>query len=158
MTAQSIETAAFFIDSQWELMGATLNRIIPSSGAFPGAGDLGVARYIDRVIGQAAELKRLFVQGMTQIDITSQEQYAQAFTSLSEQQQDGVLRQVESSHRKFFSALVTHAYSGYYSDPVILRLLGLEARPPQPRGHELEPLDLGLLEHVKQRAPLYKPV
>ena len=158
MTIQPPETASCFIAAQWELLVAILNRVIPASGAFPGAGDLGVASYIDRVTGQSAELKRLFVQGLTQTDITSQERYTQPFTSLSDQQQDSILHQIESHRRKFFGALVTHAYSGYYCNRAILRLLGLDVRPPQPRGHELAPLELGLLEHVKQRAPLYKPV
>jgi hypothetical protein len=51
---------------------------------------------------------------------------------------------------------VQHTYSGYYSHPTVIRLLGLEARPPQPRGYHLEPLDFTLLDNVKQRGSLYR--
>jgi hypothetical protein len=120
---------------------------------------LYIADYIKRNSRSlASRLRRLFSQGIVQIDITGQQQYTQEFTSLSDHQKDGVLRHVESNHPKFFDALVTHTYSGYYSHPVVIRLLGLDVRPPQTRGYELEPLDLGLLEHVKRRIPLYKPV
>lgn len=158
MNTRPSEPASFFMGTQRELLHAILNRIIPASGAFPGAGDLGVASYVDAVGGGSAELRRLFAHGVTQIDITSQELYAQAFLRLSDHQRDAVLRHVEAKHSEFFSALITHTYSGYYSNPLIIRLLGLDIRPPQPRGYELEPLDLTLLERVKQRAPLYRRV
>jgi len=32
----------------------------------------------------------------------------------------------------------------------------MEGRPPQPRGYHLEPLDLGLLDNIKQRQPMYR--
>ena len=157
MTTQPVEAACFFSDTQGALLRSVLNRIIPASGAFPGAGDLGVISYLDAVVGRSAELRRLFAHGVTQIDISSQELYAQAFRSLADHQQDALLRRVEAENSEFFSALVTHTYSGYYSDPRIVRLLGLDARPPQPRGYELEPLDLSLLDRVRQRKPLYRP-
>jgi hypothetical protein len=93
-----------------------------------------------------------------QITLTSQAQYAQPFTALLEGQRDAVLHHVEAMAPEFFEALVTHTYSGYYSHPTIARLLGMEGRPPQPRGHHLEPLDLSLLDNIKQRQPIYRQV
>src|SRR5215831_8850505 len=150
------ESPAFFAAAQCELLVSVLNRIIPATGAFPGAGDLDVASYLDRVVGQSTALKRLFAQGLVQITLTSQAQHAQPFTALSEGQRDAVLHHVEATAPEFFEALVTHTYSGYYSHPTIVRLLGMEGRPPQPRGYHLEPLDLSLLERIKQRQPIYR--
>ena len=157
MTSQYLETAFFLVGPQRELLRATLNRIIPADGAFPGAGDLGVVGYVDAVIGRSAELRRLFAHGLTQIDITSQELHAQGFMDLSEHQKDAVLRRVEANNTEFFSALLTHTYSAYYSNPLIIRQLGQDLQPPQPRGHALEPLDLSLLDRVRRRRPLYRP-
>jgi hypothetical protein len=158
MTRQPAETASFFIDSQRELLRAILNRLIPASGSFPGAGDLGITNYLDKVIARSAELRRLFTQGLAQIEISSRPPSGQGFADLSDQQQDTVLRHVEATNADFFSTLVTHTYSGYYSHPVIIGLLGLEVRPPQPQGYQLEPLDLSLLNAIKQRGPLYRQV
>jgi len=47
------ESPAFFAVAQRELLVSVLNRLVPAAGAFPGAGDLGVASYIDRVVGQS---------------------------------------------------------------------------------------------------------
>jgi len=115
-----------------------------------------VVSYLDRVVRQSAMLKRLFAQGLLQITLASQTQYAQPFTALLEGQRDAVLQHIEVADPEFFEALVTHTYSGYYSQPTIVRLLGLEGRPPQPHGHELEPLDLTLLDTIKQRPPIYR--
>lgn len=158
MASQPAETACFFTDAQRELLRAILNRLIPASGSFPGAGDLGIASYIEKVIGQSAELRRLFAQGLAQIEITCQPPSGQEFSDLSDHQKDTALRHVEATNPEFFGALVTHTYSGYYSNPVVIRLLGLEVRPPQPQGYKLEPLDLGLLDTIKERGPLYKQV
>ena len=158
MAEASAESPAFFAAAQCELLTSVLNRLVPAAGAFPGAGDLDVVSYLDRVVGQSATLKRLFAQGLVQITLTSQAQYAQPFTALLEGQRDAVLRYVEATAPEFFEALVTHTYSGYYSHPTIVRLLGMEGWPPQPRGHHLEPLDLSLLDNIKQRLPIYRQV
>jgi Gluconate 2-dehydrogenase subunit 3 len=158
MADVSTESPVFFAAAQRELLVSVLNRIVPAAGAFPGAGDLGVASYLDRVVGQSAVLRRLFAQGLVQITLMSQTQYAQPFTMLLEEQRDTVLRQVETTAPEFFEVLVTHTYSGYYSHPTIVRLLGMEGRPPQPRGYHLEPLDLSLLDNNKQRQPIYRQV
>jgi hypothetical protein len=149
---------AFFVASQQLLLSHILNRLVPASDDFPGAGDLGVASYVDTVVGRSAELKRLFAQGLTDIALASQALQGQDFFELAGDQKDVVLRQVETQQPAFFEALVQHTYSGYYSHPAVIRLLGLEARPPQPRGYHLEPLDLTLLDHVKQRGPLYRQI
>jgi hypothetical protein len=147
---------AFFVASQQTLLSHVLNRLIPATDDFPGAGDLGVASYVDTVVGRSAELRRLFAEGLTHITLTSQSLHGQEFIALAENHKDAVLRQVETLHPAFFEALVQHTYSGYYSHPTVIRLLGLEARPPQPRGYHLEPLDFTLLDNVKQRGSLYR--
>ena len=44
----------------------------------------------------------------------------------------------------------------YYRDDRVLLALGLEARPPFPKGHELEQGDWSLLDPVRQRAPFWR--
>jgi hypothetical protein len=158
MAEASTASLACFAAAQHALLVSVLNRLVPAAGAFPGAGDLGVAGYIDRVVQPSAALKRLFVQGLEQIALTSQAQFGQPFTALPEEQRDAVLQRVEAAAPEFFETLVTHTYSGYYSQPAIARLLGMEGRPPQPLGYHLEALDLRLLDNIKPRSPIYRQV
>lgn len=44
----------------------------------------------------------------------------------------------------------------YYRDDRVLRSLGLEARAPYPKGHELEQGDWSLLDPVRTRPPLWR--
>jgi len=156
MAEASTEALTCFAAAQHALLVSVLNRLVPAAGAFPGAGDLGVAAYIDRVVQPSATLKRLFMQGLGQIALTSQAQFGQPFTALPEGQRDAVLQRVAAAAPEFFETLVTHTYSGYYSQPTIARLLGMEGRPPQPLGYHLEELDLSLLDNIKQRSPIYR--
>jgi hypothetical protein len=49
-------------------------------------------------------------------------------------------------------------FAAYYQHPRVLALLGAEARAPYPKGYEVEESDLGLLDPVRRRPPLYRKV
>jgi hypothetical protein len=46
----------------------------------------------------------------------------------------------------------------YYRDDRVMISLGLEARPPFPKGHVLEQGDWSLLDPVRTRKPFWRPV
>ena len=46
----------------------------------------------------------------------------------------------------------------YYRDDRVMMSLGLEARPPFPKGHEVEQGDWSLLDQVRARKPFWRPV
>ena len=45
----------------------------------------------------------------------------------------------------------------YYRDDRVMISLGLEPRPPFPKGHEIEQGDWSLLDPVRVRAPFWRP-
>ncbi len=143
-------------ESQRALLTGVLDRLIPPSGELPGAGDLGVAGYIDRAASGSADLRRPILAVLGQIEAAAGRNHALSFADLSGEQQDAVLRQVESSEPEPFGTLLRQAYNGYYSSPKVIRGLGLEARPPQPLGYELDPGDLSALENVRRRGRAYR--
>ena len=81
-----------------------------------------------------------------------------SFVEMSNDEQDDVLKHVESSKSAFFETLLMHTYNGYYSNPEVIEALGLEPRPPQPRGHEVEFGDFSTLEAVQSRGQAYRDV
>ncbi len=137
-------SGSFFSGAQIELITEVLNRIIPANHELPGAGEIAV-NYLDEVIGSSPRLKRIFGHGLSQIEVGAYRAYTQDFPSLSGEQMDGVLRQVEADEEEFFDLLVRQTYNGYYTDPRIVERLGLEARPPQPLGHQVEQGNLPLI-------------
>ena len=75
---------------------------------------------------------------------------------------EAVLRQIEADLPAAFDAVVTAAYNAYYTDPairdIIEHLTGYENRPPQPLGYELPAFDTTLLDPVRARGPIWRPV
>ena len=148
---------SFFSDAQIELVTEVLNRIIPANEELPGAGEIAV-NYLDEVVGGSPQLKRIFNHGLSQIEVGAYRMYTQDFPGLSGEQIDVVLRQVEVDEGEFFDLLVRQTYNGYYTDPRIVELLGLEARPPQPLGHRVDQGNFTLVENVKNRGTAYRAV
>lgn len=144
-------------DDNQKLLIAVLDRIIPRSGEMPGAGEAGVAVFVETALKKDDELAGLFDLGLTEIATESLRQGA-LFIGLSDEDKDDVLREVELEDLEFFAALIKQAYGGYYTDPAILALLGEDARPPQPSGHKIERGDLSLLDAVRARGQIYRDV
>ena len=145
-----------FPASQHPMIRTVLNRLVPAGSGFPGAGDLDLLDHLDRAANASASSRRMFVEGFQRIALESESRHARVFEELSGSEQDSVLRHVESERRAFFEALVSRVYESYYSHPDVIRLLGLEARPPQPLGHTLPPFDSSVTRSMGQRGPLYR--
>ena len=151
-----MSTPAVLDGEQRALLTAVLERIIPQSPEMPGAGDLGVTASIERALATASPLRRLFLDGLVEIELASARQNERGFRDLGPDEQDAVLRAVEEAQPTFFSALVDHTYRGYYTDPRVHEAIGFESRPPQPLGHQLPPFDPELLARQRQRAPFWR--
>jgi hypothetical protein len=147
-----------FTEAQRELLAAALNRIIPPEGPLPGAGDLGLVDFVESVVGRDTRLRRLFHDGMAQVQIAAAHREGKEFSQLSAAAQDATLQEVEASLPEFFEALVRQTYNGYYTSPRIFQLIGYSPPNPQPKGYQPELLDERLLEKQRQRAPFWRQV
>ena len=145
----------FLSESQYDQTSAALDRLIPSRGDMPGAGEVGTADYLDGIAAGSAQIARLFATGLQDIEIAAARS-GSGFHELSGDQQDEILRAAEADDSEFFDALIRHTYNGYYSNPKIVQLLGLDPRPPQPRGNRVERGDLSALEAVAERGQAYR--
>ncbi len=145
----------FLSQSQHALVTAMLDRLIPPQDDMPGAGEVGVADYLDSIAAGSGQLARLFSRGLQGVEIAAA-RLGPGFDGLSGDQQDEVLRGVESANPEFFDRLVAHTYNGYYGNPTVVEALGIDPRPPQPRGNSVERGDLGSLRAVMERGQAYR--
>lgn len=152
MAGESVFTAA-----QRVLLQAVLNRIIPAEGKLPGAGAVGVDEAIEGAALASSALRRTLLDGLAAIEVTAWQSGDSDFVALPAAAQDEALRQVERVQSSFFSQLVLLTYRGYYLQPRIVQLVGMETRPPQPDGFALPTFDAHLLDKVKARGPIYRP-
>jgi len=79
-----------------------------------------------------------------------------SFADLDEARAASVLEQFLASASTPASVLGRVILQCYYRDDRVLRSLGLEARPPFPKGHTLEQGDWSLLDAVRARPKLWR--
>lgn len=142
--------------NQRGLLRSILNQIIPPHDDLPGAGDLDVGSSIERTLSESPRLRRLFLDGLLQIELTAHRQSAAPFVDAEPAQQIAVLEDVERTHPAFFVALVEHTYRGYYVLPNVHQAIGWAAHPPQPLGFDLPVFDPAILEQQRARAPFWR--
>jgi hypothetical protein len=142
-----------FSADETRTLAAVLDEIIPpsSDGRLPGAGQLGLAGYIDTALRKTPELRSVIASGLAEIEALARERTAPDFATLSRADKVNVLAQ-----QGFVFPLMLQAYAAYYQQPRVLAALGLEARPPHPTGYQMEPNDLSLLDPVRRRPRLYR--
>jgi len=145
-----------FTEAQRELLTSVLNRIVPAEGQFPGAGDLGVAEFVEQAAGESTGLRRLFIEGLTIIAITAMQSAGKEFVELSSGAQDAVLKEVETRNSSFFDTLVRQCYNGYYTNPEVFQLIGYQRKLAHEYNHQ--PFDESLLEPQRQRQPFWRQV
>ena len=142
--------------AQRDLLALVLDALIPASGEFPGAGAVALDHVL-AVAAASADLESVLSRGLEAIEETARAGGGAGLAALSLAEREDVLRRVEASPAASFEALVRHTYDGYYSDPTVIARLGLDPRPPHPRGHRVESVDLPDLARVTARGPIYRP-
>ena len=146
----------FFSSQQKNFIISILNIIIPKSDGFPSAGEIEVYTHIDNILSDSPDLKRIFLEGLNSIQYESNILFKNDFISLNDSEKNIVLKNIEKTKTDFFNALILHTYNGYYTNNIVLNLLGPHARPPQPLGYDIEEGDLSSLEDVKSRGICYR--
>ena len=145
-----------FSAAQRATLAALLDALVPPSadGRLPGAGELGLAREIEAKLGAMCAFT---ARGLDALDALARERGAAGFAALTAADRTQTLNVHAASDPGFLPGLVFQIYSAYYQHPRVLSGLGLEPRPPHPKGYPLEQPDLeALLAPVRARAKLYR--
>ncbi len=135
-------------------LASVLDEIVPRSrdGKLPGAGELGLTAYIDQALRKAPDLRPLITQGLAELEELARQRCGRRFPELSKEEKVALLNE-----QSFMLPLTLHTYAGYYQNARVMEVLGLEARAPHPKGYEMKPNDLTLLEDVRRRPKGYRP-
>src|SRR5215468_938762 len=147
-----------FSDQQHRLLARMIDEIIPPSadGHLPGAGDAGVTRYIEAALRDTPLLTDMIVESLAGLEALAQQRHAQSFLALPRAQQSELVQALAMSEHALPPVVMIHTFAGYYQAAGVLQALGLESRPPHPKGYAMEPNDLSLLDPVRQRPRRYR--
>jgi hypothetical protein len=137
--------------TQRDDLRAIAAEIIPASAEFdvPGADDPAIQADIlatlGRDVGPVAEaldqLARLAGQPLAGLDPARRE---------------AVALELRATGGEAVATLSRVVLQCYYRDDRVVRSLGLEPRPPYPKGHVLEEGDWSLLDPVRARPPMWR--
>lgn len=125
--------------------------MIPASEQYgvPGADDAKIQADIVATLGRDAELVR---DALNQLERLA----GMPLVELGETAREAVARQFRASGGPPAATLARVVLQCYYRDDRVLRSLGLELRPPFPKGYELEQGDWALLDAVRARPSMWR--
>ena len=149
---------AIFSDEQAGALACVLDEIIPPDGGagLPGAGQLGLVSAIEAAIEKTPDLAPAVEQGLAALAALSAERGVAGFADLPREKRLELLNQIATTQPAFLPGLIFHGYVGYYQHPEVVEALGLEARPPPPKGYEMAPTDWSLLDGVRRSERRYR--
>jgi hypothetical protein len=137
--------------AQREDLRAIAAEIIPANAEFgvPGADDAAIQADILATLGRDAEAVREALDRLSHL--------AQGpFAGLDQARRRQVATALRANGGPALATLVRVVLQCYYRDDRVVRSLGLEPRPPYPKGHVLEDGDWSLLDPVRARPPLWR--
>jgi len=125
--------------------------IIPASMEFdvPGAGDPAIQADIVATLGRDTPLVRQALDAVARLA-------GLPLASLDPARREAVAAELRAMGGAAVAALTRVVLQCYYRDDRVVRSLGLEPRPPYPKGHVLEDGDWSLLDPVRARPPIWR--
>ena len=126
--------------------------MIPTSAEFdvPGADDPVIQADIVATLGRDTALVREALDQLARLA-------GQALADLDPARREAVAVELRASGGDAVMTLSRVVLQCYYRDDRVVRSLGLEPRPPYPKGHVLEDGDWSLLDPVRARPPMWRP-
>ena len=125
--------------------------MIPSSAEYdvPGADDPAIQADILATLGRDTERVREALDHIARLA-------GGPLAALDQARREAVAKQFRATGGVAAATLARVVLQCYYRDDRVLRSLGLELRPPFPKGYALEQGDWSLLEPVKARASMWR--
>jgi hypothetical protein len=125
--------------------------MIPASMEFdvPGADDPAIRADIIATLGRDASLVREALDELARLA-------GLPLSSLDPTRREAVAMEFRAKGGAAVATLTRVILQCYYRDDRVVRSLGLEPRPPYPKGHVLEDGDWSLLDPVRARPPFWR--
>jgi hypothetical protein len=139
--------------AQSDDLRAIAGMIIPASAEFdvPGADDPTIQADIMATLGRDTGLVRGALDELGRLA-------GRPLAGLDPARREAVAMELRAKGGPAVATLIRVILQCYYRDDRIVRSLGLEPRPPFPKGHALEDGDWSLLDPVRARPPFWRPV
>jgi len=155
MTTDRADSGQPLTSAQRATLDIVLDMIVPPSadGRMPGAAEVGVPAYL---YAEAPDALPVLCQELDELDRRSRERFARGFAALEQHERKSLIDAMRAREPSFMSRLAMETLACYYQHDRVLEGLGMEARPPYPKGYQVVEGDLSLLEPVRARGKIYR--
>ena len=152
-----IGSDAVLDSNQQRTFGAILDMIIPASGdgRFPSAAETDVLGYVAKTDPKLLETVRI---ELDRLNTMSENLHGLVFGDAHETVRQELLDEIRGKEPQFLRGLALQTVTCYYQDDRVMEAIGMEARPPFPKGYEVVAGDLSLLDPVRARGQVYRDV
>ena len=152
-----IGSDAVLDSNQQRTFGAILDMIIPASGdgRFPSAAETDVLGYVAKTDPKLLETVRI---ELDRLNTMSEDLHGLVFGDAHETVRQELLDEIRGKEPHFLRGLALQTVTLYYQDDRVMEAIGMEARPPIPKGYEVVAGDLSLLDPVRARGQVYRDV
>ena len=152
-----IGSDAVLDSNQQRTFGAILDMIIPASGdgRFPSAAETDVLGYVAKTDPKLLETVRI---ELDRLNTMSENLHGLVFGDAHETVRQELLDEIRGKEPQFLRGLAVQTVTCYYQDDRVMEAIGMEARPPFPKGYEVVAGDLSLLDPVRARGQVYRNV
>jgi hypothetical protein len=135
-------------DDQRRTLRCLAEMMIPASREYevPSAADDAIFADILRSFGRDADHVMTVLRGL------------EGFADLDPARRQAKAAELRERGGEGLAALSRVILQCYYRDDRVMRSLGMEPRPPFPKGHEVEQGDWSLLDPVRQQRKFYREV
>ena len=149
--------APVFTTAEHAVLNALMDLMIPASrdGRMPSARAL--ALYADTA-GLCCRDAALLRDGLREIEARAQAAHGTSFAQLQVAGAMAVVDELRAQHPEFIHAFTLNTTARYLKHATVMPLIGLEPRPPWPKGHVVAEGDLSLIEMVRKRPKIYRQV
>jgi hypothetical protein len=137
--------------AQSDDLRAIAGMIVPASMEFdvPGADDPAILADIVATLGRDTGLVRDALDQLAHLA-------GSPLADLDPARREAVAMELRAKGGAAAATLTRVVLQCYYRDDRVVRSLGLEPRPPYPKGHVLEDGDWSLLDPVRARQPMWR--
>jgi hypothetical protein len=146
MSAETVLTSVQCAD-----LRSVAGMMIPASTEYgvPGADDAAIQADMLATIGRDAASVREALDHLARLA-------GMPLAELDTARREAVVQQFRTTGGPAAATLIRVVLQCYYRDDRVVRSLGLELRPPFPKGYPLEQGDWSLLDPVKARSPMWR--
>ena len=140
---------------QESALAAIVGAMIPASEeyAVPGADDPAI--FVD-ILTLVKRHPEPVIEAVAALGDIAESRHGGPFSTLGEEDKAAAIATLSQSGAAHLRAVVSMTAQCYYRDDRVMASLGMEPRPPFPKGFEVEQGDLSLLDPVRARGKIWR--